>query len=89
MYAESVLSLVENASSFGSAGIFVLVVFGLFTKFGNSLSAFLSLIIGMFVWIYATYIAELNFAYLASLSSAFISYIIGIFISNQISKIKK
>jgi SSS family transporter len=75
--AETIYSLVESASSFGSAGIFVTVVFGLFTKFGGMRAAFASLTTGLAVWLWATYVADHSYAYLLSLAAAFAAYVVG------------
>jgi Na+/proline symporter len=75
MYAEGVYSLVEQASAFGSAGIFVVVVFGLFSKHGHSASAIAALLTGVIVWIVASYILELPWAYLAALGSSLLAYV--------------
>jgi Na+/proline symporter len=75
LHAEGVYRLVEDASAFGGAGIFVVVVFGLFTRLGGARSAFAALIVGMVVWIFGTYVAKLTFAYLASLVAALIAYL--------------
>jgi SSS family solute:Na+ symporter len=52
---DSVRDLVEQASSFGSAGIFTCVVFGLFTRFGGVYSAYASLIAGVSVYCALSY----------------------------------
>jgi Na+/proline symporter len=43
LYADGVYTLVEQASAFGSAGIFVAMGIGLFTRFGGEKSAFVAL----------------------------------------------
>jgi Na+/proline symporter len=48
--AEGISALVEMASAFGSAGVFVASVFGLFTRFGGPASAYASMAAGMIVW---------------------------------------
>jgi len=42
--------LVETASAFGSAGVFVTALFALFTRFGGPLSAYASVVSGMQAW---------------------------------------
>ena len=59
LYAESVYQLVKDASAFGSAGIFVAVVFGLFTNLGGARSAVAALITGVAVWLWGAYVANL------------------------------
>ena len=49
--AESIKDLVEFASAFGSAGVFVVACFGLFTRIGGPLSAVAGLCTGFIVWL--------------------------------------
>ncbi|MGZ8196291.1 MAG: sodium:solute symporter family protein, partial [Methylosarcina sp.] len=76
LYADRVYTLVEEASAFGSAGIFTVVLFGLFTRFGGVLSAGVTLAAGMLTWIIGQHVLELATPYLLSLSIAFGSYIL-------------
>ncbi len=48
--SERITDLVEFASAFGSAGVFVVASFGLFTPLGGSLSAWATLTAGFVVW---------------------------------------
>jgi len=75
LHADGVYALVEEASAFGSAGIFVVVVFGLFSRFGGASSAFLSLLAGVAVWIAGAYVLALPYPYLASLGAAALAYV--------------
>jgi SSS family transporter len=75
LYAEGVYDLVEQASAFGSAGIVVVVAFGLFTRWGGAHSAFASLLAGLVVWVVGSYVLALPFAYLAALASAVLAYV--------------
>lgn len=76
LHTEGVFALVEEASSFGSAGIFVVVLFGLFTRFGGPVSALASLIVGVVTWIVGAYLLPLAHPYLVSLSAAFAAYVL-------------
>jgi hypothetical protein len=67
---------VEEASAFGSAGIFIVVVFGLFTRFGGSLSAAVTLLAGMSTWIIGHHFMDIGTPYLASLAVALASYVL-------------
>jgi Na+/proline symporter len=58
--SESVYHLVEAASATGSAGIFVILIFGLFTRFGGRRSALAALAGGLSMYLYAGWLhAEL------------------------------
>jgi Na+/proline symporter len=76
LYAEGVYDLVEQASAFGSAGIVVIVSFGLFTRFGGAASAFAALGTGLVVWVIGSYALDLPFAYIAALGSAILAYFV-------------
>jgi Na+/proline symporter len=75
LYAEGVYALVEQASAFGSAGIFVVVAFGLFSGRGGARSAFAALIAGVVLWLLGSYVLELSFAYLTALGGAAVAYV--------------
>ena len=48
--SEGIKDLVETASAFGSAGVFVATLFALFTRFGGPPSAYASIGAGLIVW---------------------------------------
>lgn len=75
LHAEGVYDLVEQASAFGSAGIVVIVTFGLFTRIGGATSALAALGAGLIVWVVGNYVLGLPFAYIAALGSATIAYL--------------
>jgi Na+/proline symporter len=72
--AEGVYALVEEASAFGSAGIFTVVVLGLFTRWGGAASAAASLLAGVSAWIVGAYLLDLPYPYLTSLAAAILAY---------------
>lgn len=74
--AGRVYTLVEEASAFGSAGIVTVVVFGLFTGFGGTVSAGVTLAAGMLTWIIGHHVLDLATPYLASLAVALSSYVL-------------
>ncbi len=78
--AEGVSALVEEASAFGSAGVIVVVVFGLFTRFGARASAYAALLGGAVVYMVAGR-AGCPYPYLASLAAALLGYVSGTFIA--------
>lgn len=81
MYADGVYALVEEASAFGSSGLFVVVFMGLFVKKGSGLSAILALSGGLISWIVGAYWLELRHPYLISVWVAFLAYLAGIGLS--------
>src|SRR5262245_10761637 len=67
--------LVETASAFGSAGVFVTALFALFTRFGGPASAYASVAAGLFVWAGGKYALNLTAPYLLGLSAALVGYV--------------
>lgn len=70
LHAETIYGLVEEASAFGSAGIFVVIVFGLFTRYGSAVAAVATLVTGMAAWVVGAYLLELETPYLVSLAAS-------------------
>ncbi|MCH8486721.1 MAG: sodium:solute symporter family protein [Candidatus Cyclonatronum sp.] len=81
--AEGVYDLVVDAAAFGTAGLFTIVVFGLFSKKGGPLAAGLTLVTAMAVWLSATYIVELSWAFLLSLICALTAFGTGVLAEKQ------
>jgi Na+/proline symporter len=73
--SEGIHELVETASAFGSAGVFVATLFALFTHFGGPASAYASVAAGMLVWAAGKYGLGLPAPYLSGLLAALISYV--------------
>jgi Na+/proline symporter len=67
--------LVETASAFGSAGVFVATLFALFTRFGGPAAAYTSVLAGMLVWALGKYTLDLTAPYLLGLSAAAVGYV--------------
>jgi uncharacterized sodium:solute symporter family permease YidK len=74
--AERVYDLVEEASAFGSAGIVTIVLFGLFTRIGGTVSALAALVVGVTAWVAGAYIVELPYPYVTSLAAAVGAYLV-------------
>jgi SSS family transporter len=73
--AEHISDLVELASAFASAGIFVTLVFGLFTRLGGELSALGAMVSGALVWLVGAHVVEVEAPYVAGLAAAVIAYV--------------
>ncbi|MEC8253224.1 MAG: sodium:solute symporter, partial [Planctomycetota bacterium] len=75
----NVADLVEEASGFGSAGMFVLACAGLYGTRGRSLAANATLITGLVVWIIGRHIAPaaVPHPYLMSLAAAAGAFVLG------------
>ncbi|MDX1394324.1 MAG: sodium:solute symporter family protein [Gemmatimonadota bacterium] len=75
--AEAVYDLIEEASAFGSAGLVVVAVLGLFTRYGGPGSAIASLVAGVASWVLGAYVLAWPYPYLTSLAIALAAYAIG------------
>ncbi|MCC6748416.1 MAG: sodium:solute symporter family protein [Deltaproteobacteria bacterium] len=76
VHADGIYQLVKDASAFGSAGIFVIGLFGLFSRFGGPPAATASLVVGTLGWFSAAYWLKVPYAYLLSLGGAFAAYLV-------------
>ncbi len=74
--ATHISDLVELASAFASAGIFVALVFGLFTRMGGELSALAAMASGALVWFTGAHVFEVETPYIAGLAAAAIAYVV-------------
>jgi Na+/proline symporter len=73
--SQRIHDLVEMASAFGSAGVFVTALFALFTRFGGPASAYTSVLAGMLVWAVGKYGFNLTAPYLLGLLAATVGYV--------------
>ncbi len=71
--------LVHEASGFGSAGVFVLGLFGLFSRLGTAVSACLTLACGCGTWIVGCHVWPdlVTHPYLTSLAAAALGFLLG------------
>jgi Na+/proline symporter len=77
LLSEGVYALVEEASSLGSAGVLVCMLFALWgTRIGGALSAAGALIAGITVYVGGQHLFELPYPYLTSLAAAFGAYLL-------------
>jgi SSS family transporter len=74
--AEGLSDLVETASAFASAGVFVALVFGLFSGFGGAPSAFAALILGSGVWLAGKYLLDMSVPYVTGVLAAAAGYVV-------------
>jgi solute:Na+ symporter, SSS family len=74
LHADRIYDLVESSSSFGSAGIFIIMVFGLFSKRGGAASGYAALISGLSVWTFAT-LRDWPYPFVSSLAAALVAYL--------------
>jgi Na+/proline symporter len=75
LHADGIYELVATASAFGSAGIFVVGMFGLFSRLGGAASAYAALVVGIVVWAAGEYWLEWSTPYVAALAAALAAYL--------------
>jgi Na+/proline symporter len=73
--SDGISDLVEMASAFASAGVFVALTFGLFTRFGGPLSAMAAIGTGAGCWAFGKFVLDMSTPYLAGLATAFVAYV--------------
>jgi SSS family transporter len=76
LYAGGIYELVATASAFGSAGIFVVGIFGLFSRVGGAPSAYAALVAGVAVWAAGEYWLDWSTPYVAALGAALAAYLL-------------
>lgn len=75
LHSAGVYALVEQASAFASAGILVIVCFGLFTEWGGARAAFATLAAGLLSYLGGR-IAGLPYPFLTSLATSLAVYVV-------------
>lgn len=75
LVGEGVHALVQEASSFGSSGVLVIALFGLFTTFGGHASALAALGTGVVSYVLGAHWLDLRTPFLVSLALALAAYI--------------
>jgi SSS family solute:Na+ symporter len=73
--SERIKGLVEIASAFGSAGVFVTVVFGMFTRFGGAWAAAASICTGTIVWAVGHFGFKWSAPYLLAIGASALVYV--------------
>jgi SSS family transporter len=74
LQSDRISDLVELASAFATAGIFVAFAFGLFTGWGGAASAYAAIIAGAVVWAGGKYLLELQAPYIGGVLTAVAAY---------------
>jgi SSS family transporter len=76
LYAEGIYGLVEEASAFGSSGLFVIMIFALFTKFGGAKTAMATVLVGGITWGIGSHVLHTDYGFTFSLGAALLTYVI-------------
>jgi Na+/proline symporter len=75
--------LVEMASSFGTAGLLVVTLIGLWTKWGGAKAATVCLIVGLIFYPLADQFLKLDAPFLSTVLVSFIGFLIGTFMDRR------
>jgi Na+/proline symporter len=75
--SESVFELSQSASSLGASGLFVVVAFGLFSRWGGERTAMAAAIGGLGLYLFGDKLAEWDASFLISLIGALGIYVVG------------
>jgi Na+/proline symporter len=75
LHADGIYELVATASAFGSAGIFVVGMFGLYSRVGGATSAYAALVAGIVVWAAGEYWLAWSTPYVAALAASLAAYL--------------
>ena len=76
LQAQGVYDLIATAVSFGTAGVFICGVIGLFTGIGRRFAAYAALLAGAIVWFIGEYVYGWNTPYIISLTAALVAYLV-------------
>jgi Na+/proline symporter len=74
--SHSIRELVETASAFGGAGLFVVALFALFTRYGGAASAYAGALSGLLVWAGLKYLTDSGYPYLSALLASAAAYVL-------------
>ena len=84
LYGGTIYELVETASALGSAGIFVVGLFGLFSRrIGGAPSAYAALVTGVVVWAAGEYWLAWSTPYVAALVSSLGAYLLAALVKRR------
>jgi Na+/proline symporter len=81
--ADTVWGLVEESSALGSSGVFVIVPFALFSRFGGASAAISSLAAGAVSYIAGAYFWEWEYPYLISIGFALAGYVLPAWLARE------
>lgn len=76
IYGTTTYEMVEMASGLGSAGIFVITLFALYSSRGGPLAAVAALIVGLGISLWGSYVAPFDGSYVFSIVAAFLIYLL-------------
>jgi Na+/proline symporter len=86
--SESIISLVELASSLGGPSVLIITIIALWVKSGTSLNAIFAILMSLATWVVTTFMVEIDYPVILTVVVCAVSYFISLpFTRNAVSEV--
>ena len=86
--SESIISLVELASSLGGPSVLIMTIIALWVKSGNSLNAIFAILMSLATWVVTTFMVEIEYSVILTVVICAASYFVSLpFTRNAVSEV--
>ena len=86
--SESIISLVELASSLGGPSVLIITIIALWVKSGNSLNAIFAILMSLVTWLVTTFMVEIDYPVILTVVICAVSYFVSLpFTRNAVSEV--
>jgi len=86
--SESIISLVELASSLGGPSVLIITIIALWVKSGNSLNAIFAILMSLACWVVTTFMVEIDYPVILTVVVCAVSYFVSLpFTRNAVSEV--
>ena len=86
--SESIISLVELASSLGGPSVLIITIIALWVKSGNSLNAIFAILMSLACWVVTTFMVEIDYPVILTVVICAVSYFVSLpFTRNAVSEV--
>jgi SSS family solute:Na+ symporter len=86
--SESIISLVELASSLGGPSVLIITIIALWVKSGNSLNAIFAILMSLVTWVVTTFMVEIDYPVILTVVICAVSYFVSLpFTRNAVSEV--
>jgi Na+/proline symporter len=86
--SESIISLVELASSLGGPSVLIITIIALWVKSGNSLNAIFAILMSLATWVVTTFMVEIEYPVILTVVICAASYFVSLpFTRNAVSEV--
>ena len=76
--SESIISLVELASSLGGPSVLIITIIALWVKSGNSLNAIFAILMSLVTWLVTTFMVEIDYPVILTVVTCAVSYFVSL-----------